>query len=238
MKFKLLSAVILTALSATAFSATEQTFSDGLKIKLNEKSTGSDLRIYKEKPVLAITDPDKNHISHNYFNEFNVGKEGLYIGNNKEAGTIIAEVVSNSPSLLKGGIEILTTPANLIIANPNGITCNGCNFSNATDVTLANASVDELTSYYGLSLINNSKGGIKITNTNINTDTEMSNLKKLSLISDSISIKRSNINVPDINIELIHNDGNNSTWNSILGSFYDGPLEDSNRIKSKLTIDN
>lgn len=242
MKFKLLSAVILTALSATAYCATEQTFSDGLKIKLNEKSIGpdkyiySDLRIYDGKIILAIANPDKNNISHNYFDEFNVGKEGMYIGNQKNAGTIITEVIGNSSSLLKGNIEVIRNPANLIIANPNGITCNGCNFSNATDVTLANASIDSFSLSHGLNLVKNNKGGIKIINADIKSVTEESGLKKLSLIADNISIRRSIINVPEINIDLMRNEGNNITWNSLIGSSYEEPLKDSNRVKSKLSI--
>lgn len=146
MKFKLLSAVILTALSATAFSADNHTFSDGLKIKLNEKSIGpdksiySDLRIYEGKAILAIANPDKNNISHNYFDEFNVGKEGMYIGNKKGAGTIITEVIGNSSSLLKGNIEVILNPANLIIANPNGITTrSGFTTKNIKNLDLATA---------------------------------------------------------------------------------------------------
>ncbi len=242
MKFKLLSAVILTALSATAFSATEQTFSDGLKIKLNEKSTGSDLRIYKDKPVLAIADPDKRKISHNYFDEFNVGKEGMYIGNNKGANTIITEVVSHSPSLLRGNIDIVGKLGTLIIANPNGITCNGCNFSNIADVTLANAGIEKLSSYSGLNLFKNSKGGIHITDADIDTNTQGGSLKKLSLISDNISISRSKINAPEINVELISHDGNNVSWSSLFGSAYlDGGRKfnssrDANTVKSSLTV--
>ncbi|RUT65371.1 hypothetical protein CKG00_02380 [Morganella morganii] len=242
MKFTLLSAVILTALSATSFAATEQTFSDGLKIKLNEKSTGSDLRIYKDKPVLAIANPDKNKISHNYFDEFNVGKEGLYIGNNKKADTIVAEVVSNSLSQLKGGIEILGNPGNLVIANPNGITCSGCSFSNAPEVTFANAGIDDVFSSGNMALLKNSKGGISIADTNIGTDTQRNDLKKLSLISDDISISRSKIHVPEINIELMRNEGDNVGWSSLLGSFYKddtghtNDTRETNRIKSSLAI--
>ncbi|HAT1511799.1 TPA: filamentous hemagglutinin N-terminal domain-containing protein [Morganella morganii] len=199
MKFKLLSAVILTALSATAFSATEQTFSDGLKIKLNEKSTGSDLRMYKGKPVLAISSPDNGKISHNYFDEFNVGKEGMYIGNHKGANTIITEVVSHSPSLLNGNIDIIGKLGTLVIANPNGITT-GSDFgvSNTKNLELATAKIVSSADENRVEKMKNvNDGKLSVINANIN------GLEKLSLISNSISVENSEIDVKKINSHLL-----------------------------------
>ncbi|HBH7050755.1 TPA: filamentous hemagglutinin N-terminal domain-containing protein [Morganella morganii] len=201
MKFKLLSAVILTALSATAFSATEQTFSDGLKIKLNEKSTGSDLRMYKGKPVLAIADLDKNKISHNYFDEFNVGKEGMYIGNNKGANTIITEVISNSPSLLNGNIDIIGKLDTLVVANPNGITTDsGFSVSNIQNLELATAKITDTSDKDNIKMINSKDGKLRIIRTDITPDAK---LDKLSLISNKISIKKSKLNSDELNFNLL-----------------------------------
>ncbi|HHZ8504608.1 TPA: filamentous hemagglutinin N-terminal domain-containing protein [Morganella morganii] len=201
MKFKLLSAVILTALSATAFSATEQTFSDGLKIKLNEKSTGSDLRMYKGKPVLAIADLDKNKISHNYFDEFNVGKEGMYIGNNKGANTIITEVISNSPSLLNGNIDIIGKLGTLVVANPNGITTDsGFSVSNIQNLELATAKITDTSDKDNIKMINSKDGKLRIIRTDITPDAK---LDKLSLISNKISIKKSKLNSDELNFNLL-----------------------------------
>ncbi|WP_274369762.1 filamentous hemagglutinin N-terminal domain-containing protein [Morganella morganii] len=199
MKFKLLSAVILTALSATAFSATEQTFSDGLKIKLNEKSTGSDLRMYKSKPVLAISSPDNGKISHNYFDEFNVGKEGMYIGNHKGANTIITEVVSHSPSLLNGNIDIIGKLGTLVIANPNGITTgSGFGVSNTKNLELATAKIVSSADENRVEKIKNVKDSkLSVINANIN------GLEKLSLISNNISVENSEIDVKEINFHLL-----------------------------------
>ncbi|HGY3146946.1 TPA: filamentous hemagglutinin N-terminal domain-containing protein [Morganella morganii] len=201
MKFKLLSAVILAALSASAFSATEQTFSDGLKIKLNEKSTGSDLRMYKGKPVLAIADLDKNKISHNYFDEFNVGKEGMYIGNNKDANTIITEVVSHSPSLLNGNIDIIGKLSTLVVANPNGITTDsGFSVSNIQNLQLATAKISDTSNKDNIKMINSKDGKLRIIRTNITPDAK---LDKLSLISNKISIKKSKLNSNELNFNLL-----------------------------------
>lgn len=199
MKFKLLSAVILTALSATAFSATEQTFSDGLKIKLNEKSTGSDLRMYKGKPVLAISSPDNSKISHNYFDEFNVGKEGMYIGNHKGANTIITEVVSHSPSLLKGNIDIIGKLGTLVIANPNGITTgSGFGVSNTKNLELATAAIVNSSDTARVETMKNSNDGKLIIN-----DTNITGLDKVSLISNNISVEKSKIDVKELNVHLL-----------------------------------
>lgn len=207
MKFKLLSAVILTALSATAFSATEHTFSDGLKIKLNEKSispdkrVSSDLRTYKDKAILAIADPDKNSISHNYFDEFNVGKEGMYIGNQKKADTIITEVIGNSSSLLKGNIEVILNPANLIIANPNGITTlSGFTTKNIKNLDLATAKIADTSNKDNIKMINSKDGRLRIVHSNITSDAK---LNKLSLISNKISIENSKLKADELNFNLL-----------------------------------
>lgn len=231
MKLKLLSAVIFTAVSATAFSATEQTFSDGSKIKLNEQSIGSDLRIYKNKPVLAISNPDKNKVSHNYFDTFNVGDSGMYIGNAKKASLIIAEVVGNTSSSLKGNMDVIMNPANLVIANPNGITCSGCSFTNAPEVTFTTTNIDMVYSSGNIEHYKNSEGALTI------TDSTLSGLKKLSLISDNILISKSNITVPELNIHLIKPEGKEATWDAITGSNINYNFTDINRTPSTLHID-
>lgn len=237
MKFKLLSAVILTALSATAFSATEQTFSDGLKIKLNEKSTESDLRMYKGKPVLAIADPGRRKISHNYFDEFNVGKEGMYIGNNKGANTIITEVVSHSPSLLRGNIDILGKLGTLVIANPNGIvTDSGFGVSNTKNLELSTAKIINSSDKNRIEKMKNvNDGKLSIVNTNI------TGLDKLSLISNNISFENSKVNVTELNAHLLVSAKHESRGSGEYTSGY-FPYETEKMIvtrdPSKLYIDN
>ncbi|MEM8325212.1 filamentous hemagglutinin N-terminal domain-containing protein, partial [Morganella morganii] len=219
MKFKLLSAVILTALSATAFSATEHTFSDGLKIKLNEKSIGpdkrisSDLRVYNGKTILAIANPDGNNISHNYFDDFNVGKEGMYVGNNKGADTIITEVIGNSSSQLKGRIDVITSPANLIIANPNGITTrSGFTTGNIKNLTLATAKITDASNKDNIKMINSKDGKLRIVRTNITPDTKLDNL---SLISNKISIRKSKLNANNLNFNLLTSSKSKKTLSDI-----------------------
>ncbi|WP_387696260.1 filamentous hemagglutinin N-terminal domain-containing protein, partial [Photorhabdus sp. RM157S] len=48
-----------------------------------------------------------------------------------EANIILNEVNSHDPSHLNGWIEVAGRKAEVVIANPAGITCNGCGFINA-----------------------------------------------------------------------------------------------------------
>jgi filamentous hemagglutinin family protein len=53
-----------------------------------------------------------------------------------QARLIVNEVVGGTPSNLQGRIELFGAPADLVIANPWGLTCNGCGFINTPKVTL------------------------------------------------------------------------------------------------------
>ena len=113
-------------------------------------------------PVVNITKPDKNGVSTNQFDSFNVGKPGLIINNSFLPGhsllggvvkhnpnfawgdfarLIIDEVVGASPSAIEGSVEVFGPRAALLIANPNGVTINGAEFHNVSRLTLAAGSV-------------------------------------------------------------------------------------------------
>lgn len=55
----------------------------------------------------------------------------------KSADLIINEVIGTNDSQLQGQLEVAGQKANVLIANPNGITCNGCSFVNTPVVTLS-----------------------------------------------------------------------------------------------------
>jgi len=65
---------------------------------------------------------------------------GLILGNpNLATGTasvILNEVNANNPSQLRGFLEVAGDSAQVIVANPAGITCDGCGFINANRATL------------------------------------------------------------------------------------------------------
>ena len=65
---------------------------------------------------------------------------GLITGNpylaRGEAKVILNEVNSSDPSVLKGYVEVAGKKADVIIANPSGIHCEGCGIINSNRATL------------------------------------------------------------------------------------------------------
>lgn len=103
-------------------------------------------------PLVQITTPSAAGVSHNQYTQFNVGPAGVILNNsqttvqtqqagfvsanpnlvNGSARIILNEVTSTSRSQLNGYTEVAGQQAEVIIANPNGITCNGCGFINTS----------------------------------------------------------------------------------------------------------
>ena len=109
-----------------------------------------------QTPLIFIATPESG-VSHNRYLDFNVSSDGLILNNSQSAGTssvggavganpnllvsgpatvILNEVKGGSPSNLFGITEVFGTAADVIIANPGGIFCNGCSFLNTSSSTL------------------------------------------------------------------------------------------------------
>ncbi|UXZ20945.1 filamentous hemagglutinin N-terminal domain-containing protein [Pseudomonas sp. YeP6b] len=108
-------------------------------------------------PIVNIAAPNANGLSHNQFHDYNVGANGvilnnatdrtqatqlggIIVGNPNFKGTaaniILNEVNGGSPSQLRGYTEVAGQSAHVIVANPYGISCNGCGFINTPQATL------------------------------------------------------------------------------------------------------
>ncbi|GAA5109612.1 DUF637 domain-containing protein [Bartonella jaculi] len=110
-------------------------------------------------PLVDIARPNGQGLSHNKYDSFNVDTHGVILNNSTEevsrsqlgglvlgnsnlrgtgaAKVILNEVVSANRSRLEGMSEVHGAAADVIIANPNGITCQGCGFINTPRVTLS-----------------------------------------------------------------------------------------------------
>ncbi|MEI9535588.1 filamentous hemagglutinin N-terminal domain-containing protein [Moellerella wisconsensis] len=108
-------------------------------------------------PQVNIQAPNRDGVSRNQYSQFDVDHKGAILNNSStnvntqlggiiqgndwlakgEAKIILNEVNSRDPSQLNGFIEVAGKKADVIIANPAGITCNGCGFINADKALLS-----------------------------------------------------------------------------------------------------
>ncbi len=109
-------------------------------------------------PIINIATPSSKGVSHNKFQRFDVDQKGLILNNagnitntqlagyidanpnlqnGSSANLIINEVLGPDRSMLNGYTEVAGQAAGIVVANPNGISCNGCGFINTPRVSLA-----------------------------------------------------------------------------------------------------
>lgn len=84
-------------------------------------------------------------VSHNTYSHFNVGNAGVDLNNvGVNARTIVNQVTSTDPSVIAGQLAVLGSRANVVLANPNGITIDGGSFVNTGHVALSTKSACKL----------------------------------------------------------------------------------------------
>ena len=107
-------------------------------------------------PQVNIQTPSAGGVSRNQYSQFDVAEKGTVLNNARkavqtqmagwvqgnpnlargEAKVILNEVNSANPSRLKGYVEVAGKKADVVIANPSGIQCDGCGVINAGRTTL------------------------------------------------------------------------------------------------------
>ena len=184
-------------------------------------------------PIVNIANPNSDGLSHNKFIHYNVGSEGLILNNSKQtnvdtqlggiifgnnnltnnATLILNEVTSTNRSSLKGWTEVAGQKANLIIANPNGLTINGTGFINTSNITLTTGSATFNDNQFNGFTING--GDVLIEGAGL----DVSNQDSASVYSHYLQLN-SSINAKNLDIKLgqnIINESGNITQSSNSG---------------------
>ncbi|MBD8251169.1 hemagglutinin repeat-containing protein [Pantoea agglomerans] len=169
-------------------------------------------------PVINIATPNAAGLSHNQYQNYNVGQEGLILNNatgrltqtqlgglvqnnpnlkaGQEARAIINEVVGANRSQLQGYTEVAGKAANVMVANPYGITCNGCGFINTPNVTLTTGK-PQLDAQGNLQSLEVTKGAISIEGKGL----DGSQADAVSIIARATEIN-AGIHAKDLNVTL------------------------------------
>lgn len=117
----------------------------GSEASINRHEIGVNGNI-RNTSVIDIEVPDRNGISYNKFDEFNVTGEDLIFNNSQKALIIINEVMSDIGwSSLTGMVKVIGKKAALIIANPRGVIVNGGEFINTERLLLVAGRINSAT---------------------------------------------------------------------------------------------
>ncbi|CAM2143151.1 filamentous hemagglutinin [Pararobbsia alpina] len=177
-------------------------------------------------PIVQIATPNGAGVSNNGFVQYNVGSKGLILNNSLgtvqtqlggyvtgnrnlvsgSARVIVNQVAGGVPSQLLGYTEVAGQKAEIVIANPAGIVCNGCGFINTNPGILTTG-----TPIYGgtgsLDAFHVTGGQIQIGASGLNGN----NVDEVDLIARSVAINgkvcaNQSLNVVTGNNDVRHDD--------------------------------
>ncbi|WP_205903469.1 filamentous hemagglutinin N-terminal domain-containing protein [Pseudomonas viridiflava] len=196
-------------------------------------------------PIVNIATPNASGLSHNQFQQYNVDSQGVILNNSTNqtqstqlggiivgnsnlrgtaANTILNEVVGANASQLRGYTEVAGQAARVIVANPYGISCNGCGFINTPQVTLTTGK-PILDANGQLQRFNVQGGSISIDGVGLNAD----NVDQFDIITRSAKIN-AELHAKRLNIITGRNDVDAQTLNPTA-------LADDGSSKPELAID-
>ena len=135
-------------------------YAEDMAIRADKSAPGNQqptvLQTANGLPQVNIQTPSAGGVSRNQYSQFDVAEKGAVLNNARkavqtqmagwvqgnpnlargEAKVILNEVNSANPSRLKGYVEVAGKKADVVIANPSGIQCDGCGVINAGRTTL------------------------------------------------------------------------------------------------------
>lgn len=153
--------------------------------------------------TINIAPANTHGVSYNAYDQFNVGKHGVVFNNRESgAGMIINEVLSTEKSQLRGNMHVDGQKAHLIIANPNGIACNGCSVTGVNSLNLAAGNVSMMPDGQ-FSGYRNISGKIRILNT---AEQHFADTDKLTLVAAAIDMKNSQLKTSSLATYIGHYD--------------------------------
>nr|ELR5041157.1 filamentous hemagglutinin N-terminal domain-containing protein [Providencia stuartii]ELR5081452.1 filamentous hemagglutinin N-terminal domain-containing protein [Providencia stuartii] len=175
-------------------------------------TNGAGVQVQPNGPTIVnINKASDKGVSHNIYHSFDVDPTGVILNNSKDSSTtqlggtingnanlaggsakvILNEVNSNRASTLNGLIEVAGDKAQVIVANPSGITCNSCGFINTSRATLTTGNAVKATD--GTIVGYNVEKGQIIVNGALRSDSPTDLLARSVAIRGDIRAKEINI---------------------------------------------
>ena len=214
--------LFIALMASSVFTAWMATPSEAQQVQANGSTNTQVYTSPNGVTVVDIANPNASGMSHNTFNHYNVPTNGLVLNNGNvlqmarqselagqvmanmnltnEANLILNEVVAPNRSVLSGYTEVLGKHADVIVANPYGITCNGCGFINVPNATLTTG-VPQFGGTGALTGFRIDNGDILVTGTGLNA----ANQDYLGLLARSIKLD-GQINAKELDVVAGAND--------------------------------